>query len=772
MKIGLALIVKGTKEEAKLLDRCLENVSPNVDGIFITSTYKDTPCKDIEKVAKKYNAVVSLYQWKNDFADARNHSFAQVPKDYDYILWCDADDMFRHLGMLKDTIEANPADAYGLWYYYSFDKDKNPEDVHKKTMIVKNDGTFTWKGRLHEDLDCSRKYVSYFIDGIHRMHFSSDERFNVNKKRNVEIAEEDVRDNPQDPRVYWNLANSYWGDGQLEKAIEQYNIFVQRSNSDEEKYLAQIRIGLLTGDLGKPAEDYFYKAIGMKPDYPDAYIEAGYYFSKHKQYDKAEYYLLNSLLKKPPYHSIIVFSPRNYDYNPMMALAKVYMFKNREDLAYPLLEACSQIRPDDNSLVNLVKEMKEAKEYLEQAVSFVTENENLPDNELKKKLDNLDTKLKSHPAICKLRNMRFVKTESTGRDVVYYCGMTDHEWNPELFKTKGFGGSEEAVVNLAKQWKGKGYNVTVYNTCGPYEMTVDGVTYKPFWTWNYRDKQDIVVLWRHPQMLDVEINASKVFVDMHDVIPPQEFTDKRLEKVTKVLFKTKFHRNLFPHIPEEKCVIIPNGMDFSLFNQGIKKDQYLLVNTSSPDRSMDVMPNLFKKIKERVPQVRMKWAYGWDIFDQHYANDKSMMDWRNTLQKEIDEVGIESLGKIPQSECAKLYLEGNILAYPSEFAEIDCISVKKAQACGCIPVTSSFGAFEESVQYGVKIKSDKTNDTWAKPYQMSFGIDDEEKQNQWVDAVVEILNKPIDDRKEMKEWTKKFDWGVISDKWIEIYEKI
>ena len=238
------------------------------------------------------------------------------------------------------------------------------------------------------------------------------------------------------------------------------------------------------------------------------------------------------------------------------------------------------------------------------------------------------------------------------------------------------------------------------------------------------------------------------------------------------MFKTKFHRNLFPHIPEDKCVIIPNGMDFSLFNQGIKKDQYLLVNTSSPDRSMDVMPNLFKKIKERVPQVRMKWAYGWDIFDQHYANDKSMMDWRNTLQKEIDEVGIESLGKIPQSECAKLYLEGNILAYPSEFAEIDCISVKKAQACGCIPVTSSFGAFEESVQYGVKIKSDKTNDTWAKPYQMSFGIDDEEKQNQWVDAVVEILNKPIDDRKEMKEWTKKFDWGVISDKWIEIYEKI
>ena len=68
----------------------------------------------------------------------------------------------------------------------------------------------------------------------------------------------------------------------------------------------------------------------------------------------------------------------------------------------------------------------------------------------------------------------------------------------------------------------------------------------------------------------------------------------------------------------------------------------------------------------------------------------------------------------------KLYLEGNILAYPSEFAEIDCISVKKAQACGCIPVTTDFGAFDESVQYGVKIHSDKTNETWSRDYQFSL----------------------------------------------------
>ena len=782
MKIALALIVKGSDEEALSLDRCLSSVDGYVDGIFITSTYKkgEQPNKSVEKIAKLHKANLSTFEWVNDFSKARNFNFSQVPKDYDYIMWCDADDVIRGIEKLKDTIESQKdVDAFGMWYLYDFDENKNPTVVHKKTMIVKNDGTFTWKGRLHEDLMTDRTVKICLLDGIDRLHMTDDNRVVNNKKRNVEIAEAQLKDEPNDPRSYWNLANSYWGNGQTNEAIDTFEQFVEMSQSDEEKFLATMRIALLWGDLGNNdiAERMFYQAIGMKPHYPDAYIQAGYFFQKIKNFDKAEYYLLYGLnmiklskglvAEKDQYHnSMIVYNPRDYDYNPMMALAKVYLWKGREDLSYPLLEACSKIVPDDDSLKKLVAEMKEAKDKLQEAVDFVSENEKLPDEELKKKLDKLPKELSSHPAVCHLRNTRFVKKESSGKDIVYFCGLTDHEWNPELFKTKGFGGSEEAVINLSKQWAKLGYNVTVYNNCGPYEMEADGVKYKPFWMWNYRDKQDIVILWRHPQMLDHEINADKVYVDMHDVIPKEEFTEKRVSRATKIFVKTKFHRSLFPNIPDEKIEIVPNGMDFSLFSQDVKKDPMLLVNTSSPDRSMDVMPKLFKMVKEQVPEVKMKWAYGWDIFDQHYGSNKQMMEWRTNLQKEIDEAGIESLGKIPQQECAKLYLEGNILAYPSEFAEIDCISVKKAQACGAIPVTTDFGAFDESVKYGVKIKSDKTKDTWAKPYQFSFGIEDEKKQKEWVDAVVKILKEPMKDRKEMIQWTEQFNWNLIAKKWL------
>lgn len=771
MKLALALIVKGDDKEAELLDRCLGNTKDYVDGIFITSTHKvrEAPNTRVTEVAQKYGAKISYFEWCNDFAKARNFNFLQVPKEYDYILWLDSDDVVRGLDKLRDTIESNPTvDAFAFWYMYAFDEFKQATVVHKKTQIVRNDGCVEWVGALHEDFKENRAMNVQFVEGIERMHLTTEERVIIAKTRNVEVSKADNELNSEDPRTYWNLANSYMGNGQINEARDTFKIFISKSSSDEEKYLAILRLAEIENQLDNTegATAYMYQAVGMRPDYPDGYLQAGYYFFTHNNVERAEYYLLNGLVKKPPYHSMIVYNPRDYDYNPMMLLAKVYFAKNRPDLALPMLKGCLNIYPENKYIERLVAEMQLESDRLEKVLEEIKEINKLTDTEqIKDRINNIPTDLQAHPALCSIRNKYFVKTESSGKDIVYYCGHTTHEWNPEMAKTKGIGGSEEAVINLSKQWVKAGYNVTVYNNCGHKEMADEGVIYKPFWQFNVKDKQDIVILWRSPRAVDLDINAKKIYVDLHDVIPAGEFTSKRLEKITKIMVKTKAHRVLFPNVEDSKFEIVPNGMDFELFNQDIKKDQYMLVNTSSPDRSMDVMPKLFKKIKEQVPQARMKWAYGWDIFNNAFEGDVKKLEWRDNLIKEMNEAGIESVGRLSQKECARLYLEGNILAYPSEFYEIDCISVKKAQACGCLPITTDFAAFDESVQYGAKVKSPKNKDNWCKNFQFHFGIEDEEVQNAWVDAVVSELKKPIKNRKEMKEWTKKFDWKLISKQW-------
>lgn len=202
----------------------------------------------------------------------------------------------------------------------------------------------------------------------------------------------------------------------------------------------------------------------------------------------------------------------------------------------------------------------------------------------------------------------------------------------------------------------------------------------------------------------------------------------------------------------------------------IKKNKFLLVNTSSPDRSMDVLPELFLRVKKEVPKAEMVYAYGWEIFDNSYSDNTQMMNWKKDIVKKMKEAGIEDMGRLSQKECAKLYLEGNILVYPTEFAEIDCITVKKAQACGCMPITTDFGALEESVQYGIKIHSSKTKDNWAKNGKWSYGIEDEKAKDEWVKSVVDQLKQPIKDRNDMKDWTKKFAWDLIANKHINLWQ--
>lgn len=768
-KIALAMIVKGSDSEAQLLERCLKNVSPFVDGLFITSTHKkgEAPNKAVDKVVKDFKGNISYFEWVNDFSEARNFNFKQVTKDYEYILWCDADDVFRGLENIQDELQSN-MDAYGMYYLYDFDEYKECTVAHKKTMIIKNNDCLEWKGKLHEDLIEKRNIKVGFILSIERLHLSNEDRHKESQKRNVEISEQEKDFNPDDPRVWWNLANSYFGDKQYEKAIEVYTRFLAETSSEEEAYLAKVRLGMVHEVVKKidMAIDFYQQALGMRPDYPDAYLNLGLLHFNTKNYNKAEYYTKMGLTLKPPYHKMVVFNPRDYDYNPMMLLARTYFALKRPDLALVMLKGCKEIYPKNEFLSGLIREVEAESLQQEQVIKELKSlKPNSSKEEIQMFLDGLPIELQSHPGVCMLRNQTFVKEDSTGRDVDYYCGFTVHEWNPLIAKTKGIGGSEEAVINLARQWAKNGYNIRVYcNT--PEVVKCEGVEYYPHYFFNIRDKRDVLIYWRSPIMLDHPQNAGKVFVDMHDVLNQEEFTSERLEKIDKVFVKTNAHRILFPNIPDEKIIIIPNGMDFDLFEQDIKKDQYMIVNTSSPDRSLDVLPELFKRVKEQVPQARLKWAYGFDIFNVSHMNDKPKMKWAEDTVKKMEEAGIENMGRLSQKECARLYLEGNILAYPTAFYEIDCITVKKAQACGCIPVATTIGALPESIKFGVMVDAKENKDTWAKPNMFHFGLQDKASQDRWVEEVVKILKTPIKDRKEMKEWTKKFAWDKVALDWL------
>lgn len=767
MRLALAMIVKNSDEESRLLQRCLDSMDKYVDGIFITITSKkgEKISDALEIVCARFGAKISYFDWKDDFAAARTFNFAQVPKDFDWIIWSDADDVWRGMDKLKPTMEKYPhVDAFGIWYYYDWDEWKKPIVVHRKTMIVKNDGACKWVGALHEDLMPMRQLDVELLMGIDRLHLSSPDRMKKNAERNVKIALKQTKELPDDPRTWWNLANSQLGVADWVNAEQSFKEFMKSSRSKEEIYLAHIRLADVYKAMDKRelAIQELQTGIGIKPMLPDAYYTLGYFYYVFGDMENAESYVLQGTRKLPQIMDLIVFNPRDYDYNPLMLLAKIYFEKNRPDLMVPILKGCLKIYPEDKRLKKLVKDGEKDMKMLERALLTVQRLQGIKDKDrLREELALIPPELQSHPALAVIRNVNFVKQTSSGKDIAIYCGNTVHQWNPELFKTQGFGGSEEAIIHLAREWAKLGWHVTVYNNCGhkqiefavdcglsePYEANngtmqrrtiYNDVTYKPFWEFNYRDKQDVVILWRWAKPLDAEINADKVFIDLHDVIGEGEFTEKRLKKLTKIMVKSKFQREFLEKIPDNKICVIPNGLEMNL-DPDIKRDPYLIINTSSPDRCMDVLPQLFKEVKKKVPKARLQWAYGWDGFTGSNAHDLKKIAWRDETKKAMKESGIEDLGRLPQAEVGKLYQKASVYAYPTEFAEIDCISIKKAQAAGCFVVGTDFGAVGENLHQGVKIHSKKDKNNWNKPYQFHFGLEGEKEQKSWIDACVKTL---------------------------------
>lgn len=755
MKLAFCAICKGDDKEALLLKNLLTSVRPHVDGIFVTITQ---PNKKVKEVAGLFDATISEFEWVNDFSQARNFNFSQVPKEYDYILWGDADDEFMNLDQLKEVMEKNPADGYVMDYLYDHDKYGMPTVVHPKTQIVANDDTFDWKGKIHEDLDANREIKLMRLEGVKRIHRTDKERVKESSRRNLEIAQESQTG---DPRDLWNLANGYTGCGEYEKAIDTFIEFEQLSGSEMERYQANLRIAAMYLSLGEAykAEEYARKAIAIHFDYPDGYHSLGATQKAQGLKDEAIKTILDGLTKKPPVDTAIVYNPRDYDYNPLMTLAHLYWDTAKFDKARTCLEACLEIQPENKSLDNMIKEADQEHRLQTTVLEKAKKLQKLPDHEFIKEWEALPKKEREYPIMLQMKNLRFIKTESSGKDLVYYCGNST-EFTPDTLK-EGVGGSEEAVINLTKEWQKAGYNVTVYNNC-PEEKVYDGVTYKPWYTFNYRDKQDILVVWRALQILDYDMNVSKVFADIHDVIKPGEFTAKRLAKLDKVFFKSQAHRELYPTVPDEQIVIVPNAMDISLFQKKQKRDPYLIFNTSSPDRALTALTRIFPKIKAKEPRAKMKWAYGFDVFDIMYKRDGDKQKWKKDLEVKMKEAGIENLGKISHQEVADLTLSAGVMLYPTHFFEIDCVSARKAQLGGAHVVSSDFGALNTTVEHGYKIKSPYTKENWCPPYAFDFS-DDEERDEEYVEAVLQAFKN--NDRDEMMEWASQFTPDYIANIW-------
>ncbi len=340
------------------------------------------------------------------------------------------------------------------------------------------------------------------------------------------------------------------------------------------------------------------------------------------------------------------------------------------------------------------------------------------------------------------------------KSIVWYTGHTPNQWSPDSLKT-GVGGSELALINLSKEWSKLGYQVTVYNNCGTKEGIYNGVKYCHYSKFNKYDTFDTLIIWRYPWRLYPKTKANRIFLEVQEVLLPEQVIQKKLNKFSKIFVKCHYHRTLFPEISDEQIAIISNGSDDFLKYQNQSKDPYKLIYASNYIRGLERMLTYgWPIIQKEVPQAHLHIYYGWSNLDE--SNSEKRV-WKARMIELMKQPGVTEHGKVGLEELIKEKATASIHYYGCTFQETDCISVRESAMVGCLPVTTAHAALKEK-DYCVKVSGN--------PYA-------QETQENLADKIVELLKNQQQlekIRQESQELVKKETWKNIAKAWLDVID--
>lgn len=225
------------------------------------------------------------------------------------------------------------------------------------------------------------------------------------------------------------------------------------------------------------------------------------------------------------------------------------------------------------------------------------------------------------------------------------------------------GGTEESVVEWAKELESRGHKVHVYrNGKGKKNK-------------NYFERSE------YKGGGDICIN-----VKSYDIAPKEPTlyltneTDAGLHDLSiykGIIWPSKWAAdNIFTNA--KQTFILAHGYDPKNVFSGPKK-RFQCFYASSPDRGLETLLRVWPSIHGKHPKSSLILTYGAKI-------------------PPID--GIKCLGSIDEKAMNKLYQTSDFWCHPCNGGELYCMTGVKAQAAGCIPVIIPTMALSETVRGG------------------------------------------------------------------------
>lgn len=317
-----------------------------------------------------------------------------------------------------------------------------------------------------------------------------------------------------------------------------------------------------------------------------------------------------------------------------------------------------------------------------------------------------------------------------------FIDSTGLRYTGDTLLSRGLGGSESAVIYMSRELAKLGFDVTVYNRCEK-EGIYDGVTYIDFS--KIRDnktKFDILISSRSvlplaPQELGEEIwNTHQVDIGPYETISPhatykaiwahdtfiegEGYVEPFLVSgvIDELFLLSDWHTHYICQsdhwgtqkrdyaVLKDKVFNTRNGMHAYVEppNGYLHKDINSFVYNSSAGKGLvTLVKDVWPDIKRQIPDAKLTVIGGYysgikDIVEK----DEGERIWNELQTPESERLDIHFTGVVTPKKVDEILISASFLIYPPEFPETYGISTIEALYYGVLPITSDYGALEQT----------------------------------------------------------------------------
>jgi len=651
--IGAGLIVKNESEN---LRRVVESLKNCVDEVYITDTGSSD---DTVEIAKGLGCKVSYFEWVDDFSAARNFNDTQIKTDFS--LFIDADDVLdnpKEFINFRDHV-MNTGDFFITNYQYASYPDGSPACQFIRERVFRMDKKIPWSYPVHEGKIPSAKYGPVRVQYIPTWqvkHLRSANDLKADKSRNLKILEkQDFK--KLDARMIYYFGKELF---ENQKQFDSIRMFELALNDPK----LEIHDRIL-------AVQYYCYALMHCNQFEKA-MEVALTGIKLAG-SRAEFFNLvadslvkmGKILEAKPFFSAARNCVQNLGPSPIFSSREAYDIYPGNQLARIEFQT-----GNIKKCINLLKELNESTQNNETTL-LLKEAE---------RVEKITTNFRS---------------ATPKNEIVFTCpeqGCRDL-FDEDVLNSGFSGGSETALVEMARSFGKKGFKVKVFNRRDSIKE-FGNVTYIPanqMQDYLGHTKPSVHIAWRH----NMKLTDAPTFVWSHDLVTPGVET----KFYEKILCLTPFHKQYFhtmTGVPLDWIALTRNGLNINRYQNSktVPKNELKFVFTSSPDRGLDRAIKVMDHLREWTgKELELHVFYGLEKLHPEFHKELKFQ-----LEKMIAErPWIKYHGGVSESVLIEHLREAVMLPAPSDWIETSKITALQMLALGVFPVERKIGGVVDTL---------------------------------------------------------------------------